>query len=333
MSSSDPDVRAPRRVTGPRAPRIIRRPIDGVLLLDKPAGISSNGACQRVKNRYRAESAGHTGTLDPFATGLLAIVLGEATKFASSLLDADKTYEAHAQFGVRTDTGDRDGHRVAERPIVHRVDEVAAAIAKLTGPIQQIPPMYSALKRDGRPLYEYARAGQTVERAARPVTVHSFQVLEQTASEFWLRIRCSKGTYIRTLVDDLGEMLGCGAHLLALRRTAIGTLGIAQAVTLDAIEPLDEGELDALLCPPDLLVKALPVLQLDESATKKLLLGQTVSGQPTAPDQGPMARAYAADGRFLGLVREIEAGRFKPKRLIRTAAASRRCLDPERSLF
>ena len=320
MSSSDPGVPAPRRSKGPRAPRLIRRSVDGVLLLDKPVGLSSNGACQRVKNRYRAESAGHTGTLDPFATGLLPIVLGEATKFASGLLEADKTYEAHAQFGVRTDTGDRDGHTVAERPITHTQAALAAGIAKLTGPIQQIPPMYSALKRDGRPLYDYARAGETVERVARPVTVYSLQVLDQTASELRLRVRCSKGTYIRTLVDDLGEMLGCGAHLRALRRTGIGPLDIAQAVTLDAIEPLSEAELDALLLPADCLVDGLPTLQLDESATKRLLLGQTVSGQPTASASAPMVRAYDPTGRFLGLVREIEAGRFKPERLIRTTA-------------
>jgi tRNA pseudouridine55 synthase len=320
MSSSEPGIPARGRSKGPRAPRIIRRSVDGVLLLDKPVGISSNGACQRVKNRYRAESAGHTGTLDPFATGLLPIVLGEATKFASGLLDADKTYIAHAKFGIRTDTGDCEGHTISERPITHQEEELAAAVAKLTGPIEQIPPMYSALKREGRPLYEYARAGLTVERAPRPVTVHSLAVLERTASELKLRVRCSKGTYIRTLVDDLGEMLGCGAHLLALRRTQIGVLDIAQSVPLDVIETQGEGELDALLRPADLLVSGLPALQLDESATKKLLLGQAVNVAPMPTDVAPVVRAYGVDGKFLGLVRRLEAGRYTPVRLVRTGA-------------
>jgi tRNA pseudouridine55 synthase len=319
MSSSDASVPAPRRLKGPRAPRIVRRSVDGVLLLDKPVGISSNGACQRVKNRYRAESAGHTGTLDPFATGLLPIVLGEATKFASGLLEADKTYLAHAKLGIRTDTGDREGNTVSERPITHQADGLSAAIARLTGPIEQIPPMYSALKRDGRPLYEYARAGQTVERAPRPVTIHSLVVLDAGQSELKLSIRCSKGTYIRTLVDDLGEMLGCGAHLLALRRTQIGSLDIGQAVTLDTIETLGEVELDALLHPADLLVDGLPAVQLDESATKKLLLGQTVNVVSPPPEAWALVRAYGVDGKFLGLVRALGGGRYKPERLIRTA--------------
>ncbi len=321
MSSSDQDSAISKRAVPhrpPRGARVVRRQIDGVVLLDKPAGISSNNACVRVKRCYRAKSAGHTGTLDPFATGLLPIALGEATKFAGGLLGADKTYEAHAKLGVRTDTGDVDGLVIAERAITHSPDALTAAVSVLSGAIEQVPPMYSALKRDGKPLYEYARAGLVVERAARSVTIHSFEVQTVGVDELRLRVRCSKGTYIRTLIDDLGEMLGCGAHLMALRRTAIGTLELGAARALSALEALDESALDALLLPPDRLVEANQPVELGEESARKLLLGQTVSPVRLIVDTPLMMRAYGPDGRFLGLVARLQDGRIKPERLMST---------------
>ncbi len=319
MSSSDPGPGATRRPGPPRSARIIRRRIDGVLLLDKPPGLSSNTACVRVKHRYGAESAGHTGTLDPFATGLLPIALGEATKFASGLLGADKTYEAHAKLGVRTDTGDLDGITIATRPITHQAADLTDAVARLTGAIEQVPPMYSALKRDGRPLYEYARAGLVVERAPRPVFIHAFDLLSVSSDELRVRVRCSKGTYIRTLIDDLGEMLGCGAHLIALRRTAIGALEIGQARPLASLEALDETGLDALLQPPDSLLDAIRSVHLVDEAVRRLQLGQTVIVANPVVDQPELMRAYGPAERFLGLVARLDDGRIKPERLLRTA--------------
>ncbi len=321
MSNSNQDLLISKRSVVPRpspAGRVVRRHIDGVVLLDKPAGISSNNACVRVKRCYRAESAGHTGTLDAFATGLLPIALGEATKFAGGLLGADKTYEAHAKLGVRTETGDLDGRVIAKGAITHSPEALTAAVSVLTGAIQQVPPMYSALKREGKPLYEYARAGMVVDRAARSVTVHSFDVQTIGVDELRLRVRCSKGTYIRTLIDDLGEMLGCGAHLLALRRTAIGALEIDAAHGLTALEALDESALDALLLPPDRLVQANPPVELGEEPVRKLLMGQTVIPERLIVDTPLMMRAYGPAGRFLGLVARLPDGRIKPERLMRT---------------
>ncbi|MFN0304809.1 MAG: tRNA pseudouridine(55) synthase TruB [Burkholderiales bacterium] len=318
MSSSGPGLRKSERSTDFRAPRIVRRAISGVVLLDKPAGLSSSAACQRVKRLYRAESAGHTGTLDPFATGLLPIALGEATKFSSGLLGADKTYETHARLGIRTDTGDLDGAVVAERPTTHDAAALAAALARLAAAVLQVPPMYSALKRDGRPLYEYARAGLVVERAARPMTIHSLDLLSATESALHLRIRCSKGTYIRTLIDDLGEMLGCGAHLTALRRTAIGSIDLGRARALGDIEILGEDALDRLLDPPDSLVGTYPAIALDDTATSKLVLGQTVSTEPPILGKSVLMRAYDPTGKFLGVVQRQDDGRIKPERLVRT---------------
>ncbi len=318
MSSSGPGLRKSERSTAPRSPRIVRRAISGVLLLDKPPGLSSSAACQRVKRLYRAERAGHTGTLDPFATGLLPIALGEATKFSSGLLGADKTYETHARLGIRTDTGDLDGEVIAERPTTHDATALAAALARLAEAVEQIPPMYSALKRDGRPLYEYARAGVVVERAARSMTIHSLDLLGATESVLHLRIRCSKGTYIRTLIDDLGEMLGCGAHLTALRRTAIASIDIARAHTLHEIEILGEAALDRMLDPPDSLVGTYPAIALDDTATRKLVLGQTVATEPSIIGKSALMRAYDSTGKFLGMVQRQDDGRIKPERLVRT---------------
>ncbi|MGI4982421.1 MAG: tRNA pseudouridine(55) synthase TruB [Janthinobacterium lividum] len=230
-----------------RAARPPRRVLDGVLLLDKPVGLSSHDALLRVKGMLRAKKAGHTGTLDPLASGLLPLCFGEATKFSQDLLDADKYYEATMRLGERSDTGDAEGAIVETRPVTCDLAAVDAVIARFRGEIEQVPPMYSAIKRDGKPLYEYARAGQTVERAARPVTIHALERLSDATElaatqEVRVRVHCSKGTYIRTLAEDIGEALGCGAHLRALRRTRVGALTLDQAVTLQTLQDRLEGE-------------------------------------------------------------------------------------------
>lgn len=214
-----------------------RLDIDGVLLLDKPVGISSNDALIRAKRVMNAKKAGHTGTLDPFATGLLPICFGEATKFSQDLLDADKTYETVVHLGIATSTGDTEGEVLkTSEAVSFSQDEIESALAKFRGDILQVPPMYSALKRDGKPLYEYARAGVELEREARPVTIFELRLLNWTSPFLTLRVTCSKGTYIRVLGEDIGNALGCGAHLNALRRVRVGSLGIERAVSLMDME-------------------------------------------------------------------------------------------------
>ena len=226
-------------------------PIHGVLLLDKSAGHSSNDALIKAKRFLNAEKAGHTGTLDPFATGLLPLCFGEATKFSQDLLEADKTYEATIHLGLRTDTGDTEGQILETLPVDVSCAQIDAVLKKFRGPIQQIPPMYSALKRDGKPLYEYARAGITLEREARAVVIHLLEVIDFTAPFLRLRVRCSKGTYIRVLGEEIGAALGCGGHLSALRRTQVGSLILRDALTLERLEQLGDDERLALLDPVD----------------------------------------------------------------------------------
>ena len=208
-------------MNGSTRPKIPRRVLDGVLLLDKPLGLSSNDALIRAKRIYLAKKAGHTGTLDPLATGLLPLCFGEATKFSQDLLEADKTYEATMRLGVRTTTGDAEGEALQTRDVTCDEAAIHAAMAHFRGEIAQVPPMYSALKRDGKPLYEYARAGQTVEREARNVTIHALEMIACALPDVTFRVTCSKGTYARTLAEDIGEKLGCGAHLVALPRNEI----------------------------------------------------------------------------------------------------------------
>ena len=216
--------------------------IDGVVLLDKPAGMSSQGAVTAVKRAFNAEKAGHTGTLDPMATGLLPICLGEATKYSQDLLEADKTYIAQVKFGQRTDTGDAEGLVIEELPLPVFADEATikaaldALLPAFTGPISQVPPMYSALKRDGKPLYEYARAGVELERASRDITIHAIRWTNLQWPEATLEVSCSKGTYIRVLAEDIGKALGCGAHLVGLRRTEVGHLTLDQSFKLESIQ-------------------------------------------------------------------------------------------------
>src|SRR5690606_17130994 len=222
------------------SPKRKRVPVHGVLLLDKPVGLSSNDALIKAKRLLNAEKAGHTGTLDPFATGLLPLCFGEATKFAQDLLDADKTYETTVHLGITTTTGDTEGE-IREQHAVEVSDaDIDAALAQFRGAIMQVPPMYSALKRDGKPLYEYARAGVTLEREARPVSIHLLEKIDYQAPYLTLRVRCSKGTYIRVLGEDIGAVLGCGAHLQALRRVQVGNLTMDAALTLEQFAAHDE---------------------------------------------------------------------------------------------
>ena len=293
-----------------------RRRIDGVLLLDKPAGMTSNAALQKAKRLFNAAKAGHTGTLDPMATGLLPICLGEATKFAGGLLAADKRYAAAVRLGVRTDTADAEGRITETRPVAVTREQVEAALARFRGDILQLPPMHSALKRDGKPLYEYARQGIELERTPRAVSVHALDLRTFAEDRLEFDVSCSKGTYIRTLAQDIGEVLGCGGHLTALRRTRIGNLDLASAVTLDALEALPAESRHALLQPADALLAGLPMLGLDEAAAQRFSHGQAVPAGPGSP--AGQWRVYAADGRFLGLGRIDADGRVAPVRLVAT---------------
>src|ERR1700761_4134832 len=261
-------------MTAPHRPRVPRRALDGVLLLDKPIGLSSNDALIRVKRLYLAKKAGHTGTLDPPATGWLPLCFGEATKFSQDLLEADKTYEATMRLGIRTATGDAEGEAIETREVTCDEPAVLAAMARFRGEIVQVPPMYSALKRDGKPLYEYARAGQVVEREGRQVTIHALEMLACALPDVTFRVTCSKGTYVRTLAEDIGEALGCGAHLVALRRTGVGALTLEHAVTLDALSDAEPQQRDAWLQPVDALLTSFPPVQLDAEATRRFLHGQ-----------------------------------------------------------
>jgi tRNA pseudouridine55 synthase len=290
--------------------------VDGVLLLDKPQGLSSNNALQKARWLYNAAKAGHTGTLDPMATGLLPLCFGEATKFAGELLDADKTYCATVRLGVVTDTADAEGKVLETRPVEAAESDVLATLERFRGEIEQVPPMHSALKRDGKPLYEYARAGIEVERAARRVCIHALSLSNWSGETFDLVVSCSKGTYIRTLAADIGAALGCGAHLTALRRTAIGSLDIANAIGLEALEALDLPARDARLFPADALLAELPRADLDAEGTGRVLHGQGVRWENRP---GGRYRYYADDGSFLGIGEVSADGWLNPKRLVTTA--------------
>lgn len=287
--------------------------VDGVLLLDKPAGMTSNSALQAARRLFSAAKAGHTGTLDPLATGLLPLCFGEATKFSADLLHADKTYEADLLFGVTTDTGDAEGRVLERRPVCFDVVALDAALARFRGLIRQTPPMYSALKRDGKPLYELARQGIEVERTPREVNIHELTLLSFDVDHCRLRIRCSKGTYVRTLAEDLGAVLNCGAHLTALRRTAVGSLSIDEAVTLDTLVALAENGRFVHLGSPDSLLQSLPRISLDELAAARF-----AHGNPVAVVAGEgRCRVYHEDA-LLGLGEVDASGKLQPRRLLAT---------------
>lgn len=293
--------------------------VDGVLLLDKPVGLSSNDALIKAKRVLNAKKAGHTGTLDPFATGLLPLCFGEATKFSQDLLEADKTYEATVHLGIMTTTGDTEGETIETREVDVTPEQVEAALARFRGPILQVPPMYSALKRDGKALYEYAREGITLEREARPVTIHGLELIGYEKPFLKIRVTCSKGTYVRVLGEDIGAALGCGAHLNALRRTRVGALTTDGMVTLEAIgahpHPLE------LLAPVDALLSSFPALALTPALAKRFLQGQRLAlGKEalTLPAELGRARIYH-DGKLLGTGVLQEYAILAPERLIATA--------------
>ncbi len=292
-----------------------RRRVNGVLFIDKPAGITSNGVLGALKRLYNADKAGHTGTLDPFATGLLPVALGEATKFSGHLLDSDKTYLATMRLGVTTDTGDLDGVVIAEHPVNVSEAQLREAMARFHGEIEQVPPMHSALKRDGKPLYEYARAGITLERAARRVAIHALDLssFDGACGEF--RVACSKGTYVRTLAEDIGAALGCGAHLTALRRECTGPFSIKRAITLAAIEATPPEQRDALLLPLDALIQHLPRIEVDSAAAARLRLGQKLSMHALGVAADGLYRIYDQTGALTGLV-EAGLGAIRPERIV-----------------
>lgn len=295
--------------------------IDGVVLLDKPCGMTSQSAVTSVKRLLHADKAGHTGTLDPMATGLLPICLGEATKYSQDLLDADKKYQARLRFGIQTDTGDAQGQVIAEKSTAEVTDNAMAKslidgiLPQFMGEIEQVPPMYSALKRDGKPLYEYARAGVEIERESRKITIYSITVLDVSWPEIALEVHCSKGTYIRVLAEDIGHALGCGAHLIGLRRTMVGHLSLDRAVTLDGI-----CDIAPQVLPVDALLQSLPELTVDDHQAKRLEMGQRVPCALNIASQWAdslfrIYRSQALPQNFIGTA-DWRSGVLHPRRFI-----------------
>ena len=303
--------------------KIVRRALHGVLLLDKPLGWTSNDALQKVKSLMRAEKGGHTGTLDPLATGLLPLCFGAATKFSQASLDADKRYLATLRLGQRTTTGDGEGEVIEEFPVDLERDNIEAVCRQFCGAIDQLPPMHSALKHQGRALYEYARAGVEVERVRRPVAIHSLAIVDWQAPALVIDVSCSKGTYIRTLAEDIGAALGCGAHLSALRRTGSGGFDVKDSITIEALADLSEAERDARLLAADVLVAAWPEVHLPDDEAGRFLCGLRrrvvledspavrVYRQDLAPEEPGAARSRA----FLGTA-HITAGELIADRLL-----------------
>ena len=300
-------------------PRKRGRDIHGVFLLDKPQGMSSNDIMQKVKRIFQANKAGHTGALDPLATGMLPICLGEATKFSQFLLDADKRYLVTAKLGERTDTSDAEGQIVETREVKVKTPEILTALEQFRGDILQVPTMFSALKHNGKPLYEYARQGITVEREARPITIFELNFIEYNAPYLTLEVHCSKGTYIRTLVDDLGEVLDCGAHVTMLRRTAVADYPTEKMLDWHALQSLTEQQdlalLDALLLPMDTAVAKLPALTLNESQTQGIGFGQRIKFDNLNRLQGQV-RLFSHENRFLGVAVIDENNVIRPQRLV-----------------
>ena len=295
--------------------------IDGVVLLDKPSGMSSQSAVTSVKRLLHAEKAGHTGTLDPMATGLLPVCLGEATKYSQDLLDADKAYLAQLRFGIQTDTGDAQGQIIAEKSTAEVVDNVMAKtlidaiLPRFIGDIQQVPPMYSALKRDGKPLYEYARSGIEIEREARRITIYSIKLLNVQWPVIDIEVHCSKGTYIRVLAEDMGHALGCGAHLIGLRRTMVGHLSLAQSASLESLQ-----HSAPQILPVDALLQTLPELTVDDIQAKRLEMGQRVPCALNIATQWANSlfriyRSQALPQNFIGTA-DWRSGVLHPRRFI-----------------
>ncbi len=315
------------------------RDVSGIILIDKPLGDSSNHLLQKVKRLFNAKKAGHTGALDPLATGMLPLCLGEATKFSQYLLDSDKTYQTTAKLGIRTTTSDADGEVVSTKPVALSEETIRSAVAGFKGKSKQMPSMYSALKYQGQPLYKYAREGIEVPRKIRDIEVFSIEILDIREDEIDMEIHCSKGTYIRTIVDDLGEILGCGAHVSMLRRTAVAHYPTEKMMTFDELvlifEQLKEKHgitsedeepdltavyqvLDAMLLPVDSAVINIPVVKLGEFHSKLFSNGQTVECKPTELEgDAPMVRVKSEDKElFLGMGSLVESNRVKPVRIV-----------------
>ncbi|HEY3180757.1 MAG TPA: tRNA pseudouridine(55) synthase TruB [Casimicrobiaceae bacterium] len=299
-----------------KAGTVSRRRVDGVLLLDKPPGLSSNAVLQRAKRLFNAEKAGHTGTLDPMASGLLPLCFGEATKFARFLLDADKRYRAEVRFGVTTTTHDAEGDVVVAQPVALDRTQIEAALPAFTGELRQTPPAHSALKFQGRNYYEYARKGIEIPRAARDVEVKMLTLIDWSTPIATLDVVCSKGTYIRTLAADLGGALGCGAHLAGLRRSATGGFGVEQAISLDGLAEMDVEARDALLRPVDCLLDALPRLDVAGDDATRLRHGRSIDAPARLFDR---FRAYGPDGDLVGVLARVD-DMLVPDRLMRYAS-------------
>ena len=291
-----------------------KRQISGVLLLDKPPGFTSNAALQKVKRLFQADKAGHTGTLDPLATGLLPVCLGEATKFSQGLLDSGKIYQAVVKLGETTSTGDAEGEILSIQAVNVSRARVEKALNRLQGSVSQIPPMYSALKHRGKPLYAYAREGKQVERAPRKVHIEILRLDNITGQEIKITIHCSKGTYVRVLAEDLGEMLGCGAYLKALRRTGVGPFHLNEALTLPQLEAMNMEQRDASLLPVDSLLRALPKILLEDKNSRNFLQGNAIL--QAASSASGMARIYNMKQIFIGLGEITVEGKIRPKRLL-----------------
>ncbi|QLB41109.1 tRNA pseudouridine(55) synthase TruB [Mannheimia pernigra] len=300
-------------------PRKRGRDIHGVFLLDKPQGMSSNDILQKVKRIFQANKAGHTGALDPLATGMLPICLGEATKFSQFLLDSDKRYLVTAKLGERTDTSDAEGQIVETKEVNVAEADILANLDQFRGDILQVPTMFSALKHNGKPLYEYARAGITVEREARPITIFELNFIEYNAPFLTLEVHCSKGTYIRTLIDDLGEVLGCGAHVTMLRRTAVANYPIDKMMSYVDLQKLVENqplvELDKHLLEMDTAVSSLAKINLTEQQTKAVGFGQRVRFDNPDKIYG-LVRLYSDDKQFLGIAEMTHDNVIRPSRMI-----------------
>lgn len=299
-----------------KSQKTIKRSVNGILLLDKPKGWSSNKALQEVKSLFNAKKAGHTGSLDPLATGLLPICFGEATKFSQFLLEANKAYRVEALLGSKTTTGDAEGEIIQTRPVdADWVTRLDAILPRFRGTISQLPPMYSALKFQGKPLYTLARQGITIERPTREVTIHVLEVLGSTETTLRLEIHCSKGTYVRTLIEDIGEALGCGAYVQALRRIGVESYGEAEMLSFEVLQALSEQERDQHLFPLDSLLPSWPAIHLSQAATYYLCRGQAIL-LPDTPKSGWVRFVNTVNNQFIGIGEMLDDGRVAPRRLL-----------------
>lgn len=302
--------------TQTQSKKIPRRDVTGVFLLNKPLGLSSNQVVQKVRWLYRAEKAGHTGSLDPLASGLLPICLGEATKFSQYLLAADKHYDFTIRLGEVTTTGDKEGEVVATQPVPElSLQQLQEVVATFMGEISQVPPMFSAIKYQGQPLYKLARQGKEIEREARSITIHALKIVKMALPDVHLSVHCSKGTYVRSLAVDIGEKLGCGAHVTRLHRTAVGSIDGSEMLGFDALESMDELQRDHCLKPMDGFLEQMPIHCLLQESTRKIKLGQKIKA-PAGVPENVLLRLFSFAGAFLG-IGECVDGVITPKRLMR----------------